>query len=525
MPANTTAEWSASNTRSPLLSLLTALPLIVLVTGASITTVTWQRAEGANNAAMAMRIDAHFRELLDTLDNQFEDHVLMLRGSAGLFAGSEEVSREEFGNYVAALRLAEYLPGVQAVGYAAAGPGAELVYIEPDNADDPRILGFDLLTDPVRRAAIEAASHSEKARMTAPVQALGGGDDGGAGELELYLADYCSSGERGLATSPGTPVCGWVIMSININSAIQSATRSEESSADSQFAIAISDNDARPGARNVYTSADFAATPNTQYQRQAELPLAGRSWTVTARPLPGFFVRHRDRTATWALATGSAFTLLTTVFFLLLARSYRRLLAVIDTSLETQRRLEASQEQLQASEHSHREMFAANPVPMWVYDRETLRFLSVNAAAIEKYGYSREEFLALTIADIRPAEERARLQQYLEVTPSAIDNAGYWQHRAKNGRSLDVDIHAHPITFNGRAAELVMAQDVTRRLQAERDLLARNGELERMNRAMVDRELKMVALKAEINSLSRTLGRPEPYQAPQLPDGNGELDP
>lgn len=524
MPANTTAGWPASRIPSRFLGLIAALPLMVFVAGASITAATWQRMEAANNISVAAHVDTHFHELLDRLDHQLEMHALVLRGIAGLFAGSEQVSREEFGEYVAAIRLSEYLPGVQSAGYAAAVPSAELLYVEPDTPDNVRTLGFNLLSDPVRRAALEMASHSEAASMTAPVQLLNADESGGADGLELYLADYCSSGERGLAAASGTEVCGWVIMSIDINRTIGPGLGADQSHSYSEFAIEIMDNDAAPTARNVYSSAEFADTPATHHQRRAELPLAGRTWTITARPLPDFLGSYRSRTANWALSVGSAITLLTTLFFLLLTRSYRRLLAVIETSQKTQRQLEASQAQLEASEHSHREMFAANPVPMWVYDRETLRFLAVNSAAIDKYGYSREEFLALTIADIRSAEERARLQQYLEVTPDTIDHAGYWQHTVKSGQVIDVDIHAHPITFNGRDAELVMAQDVSHRLQAERDLLARNSELERMNGAMVDRELKMVALKAEINTLSKALGRPEPYHPVRLPEGNGDLE-
>jgi len=524
MPANTTADRSTGKVPSRLLGLVIALPLVVFVTGASVTAIIWQRLEASNKVTTATHIDAHFEELLASLDQQLKNHTLTLRGIAGLFAGSEQVSREEFRDYVAAIQLPKYLPGVRSVGYAAAVPHPELLYIEPRTSDTERTLELKLLTSPVRGVALETASRSAVTSMTAPVQLLTEGEGGSTLGLELYLADYCENGESGMALSPGSEVCGWVIMGMDINSIIGSALGADLAHFDPELAIAITDNDAPAAARAVYLSAQFADNQDPAHQRQAELPLAGRTWTVTAHPLPNSVLSYRDRTATWALAAGSAITLLTTVFFLLLARSYRRLLALIDTSLRTQRQLERSQEQLEISENSHREMFTANPLPMWVYDLETLRFLAVNAAAIDKYGYSREEFLALTIADIRPVEERARLHQYLEVHPDTIDHAGCWQHTAKDGRVIDVEIHAHPVTFNSRAAELVMAQDVTQRLQAERDLLAHNVQLERMNQAMVDRELKMVALKAEVNSLSKSLGRPEPYPRAQLPDQRGDVD-
>src|SRR5438067_555905 len=79
-----------------------------------------------------------------------------------------------------------------------------------------------------------------------------------------------------------------------------------------------------------------------------------------------------------------------------------------------------------------------NPLPMWIYDRGTLRFLAVNDAAVQAYGYSREEFLGLTIRDIRPPEDVPTLEASIRRSAGGDKIAGTWRHRAKNGTLMDV---------------------------------------------------------------------------------------
>ena len=112
-------------------------------------------------------------------------------------------------------------------------------------------------------------------------------------------------------------------------------------------------------------------------------------------------------------------------------------------------------------------LFENNPHPMWVYDLETLAFLAVNEAAIRHYGYSRDEFLAMTIPDIRPAEDVPALLENVARVTEGLDPAGQWRHRRKDGSLVAVEITSHTLTFAGRPAELVLAHDITVRQRAE----------------------------------------------------------
>jgi len=124
-------------------------------------------------------------------------------------------------------------------------------------------------------------------------------------------------------------------------------------------------------------------------------------------------------------------------------------------------------EALRASEEQYRILFHANPHPMWVIDVETLAFLAVNDAAIHHYGYSREEFLGMTLKDIRLPENVPQLVATISKAIGDHDVSGIWQHRKKDGTLINVEITWHALDFAGRAAQLVLANDVTERRNAE----------------------------------------------------------
>ena len=114
--------------------------------------------------------------------------------------------------------------------------------------------------------------------------------------------------------------------------------------------------------------------------------------------------------------------------------------------------------------------FVHNPLPLWIYDLETLRFLDVNDAALRNYGYRRDEFLALTIRDIRPTEDVPAVNASVRTMPSGAFNAGIWRHRKKDGTIISVEILSQEITFRHRRARFVCPIDITERLHAEEAL-------------------------------------------------------
>ncbi len=130
---------------------------------------------------------------------------------------------------------------------------------------------------------------------------------------------------------------------------------------------------------------------------------------------------------------------------------------------------EKANEELQASEARYRLMFEASPLPKWMYDVETLRILAVNGAAVREYGYSRDEFLAMSVADLRPPEDVAA---FLQVVRDPLDSSrfGIWRHRRKNHEVFQVEVTVHTFALAGRSCRLAVGRDVTERLRLEEQL-------------------------------------------------------
>jgi PAS domain S-box-containing protein len=150
---------------------------------------------------------------------------------------------------------------------------------------------------------------------------------------------------------------------------------------------------------------------------------------------------------------------------------HRSLTALVDITEQQQAVLA-----LRQSEDRYRRLFETTPNPMYIFDAETLRFVMVNEAAVERYGYTREEFAALTILDIRPPDEAARLGEAMRryrshpTAPTDSYAAGVWRHYRKDGTEMLVEIFTHTLVLNGRTCVLVLPFDMTTKLAAERAL-------------------------------------------------------
>jgi two-component system cell cycle sensor histidine kinase/response regulator CckA len=142
--------------------------------------------------------------------------------------------------------------------------------------------------------------------------------------------------------------------------------------------------------------------------------------------------------------------------------------------------LESKVVELRDAEARYRMLFDANPQPMWVYDVENYAFLAVNAAAIERYGYSRDAFLAMTILDIRQADTTPVSLDAQTRDPAGGTQSGIGRHRIKNGAIIDVEVSSRALLFAGRSARLVLVNDLTERRRADEALRATRERLERV---------------------------------------------
>ncbi len=129
-----------------------------------------------------------------------------------------------------------------------------------------------------------------------------------------------------------------------------------------------------------------------------------------------------------------------------------------------------AEESVRKSEAMFRLLFSNTPLPMWVFDTETLSFLQVNEAATKQYGYSEDEFRNMTVRDIRPDAREHSFQVHVEEWRQPGRHQGHWQHARKEGKPFEVDVISHLFEHAGRNVRLVVAQDVTERQALEGQL-------------------------------------------------------
>ena len=164
---------------------------------------------------------------------------------------------------------------------------------------------------------------------------------------------------------------------------------------------------------------------------------------------------HRKKNGDWLNVELHAYTIR-------LQEKLARLVIINDVSAHLH-----NEEQLRSAREFYKLLFEKSPIPGWVYDQESLIFLDVNQAAVENYGYSREEFLRMTIKEIRPPDEIDRLLSEIEkaLPNEKIDRV--WRHRKKDGTLITVEVSVHPITYKQRNAVIVTAQDISARREME----------------------------------------------------------
>jgi PAS domain S-box-containing protein len=218
---------------------------------------------------------------------------------------------------------------------------------------------------------------------------------------------------------------------------------------------------------------------------------------------------HKDGTSFWAIVTGN-----------LLKNKKGEFQSVVlfekDISLQKkledelkqhneilEQRVEERTKEIALSEEKYRLLFENNPMPMWVYDIHTFKILGINKAAEILYGYTREEFLSMTLLDVRSDEEKKR---FLKVDHSFERkeiglNRGIWPHQKKDGTEIQIEIFNHPLLFEGKKARLTMLSNVTERVKAEADLVAS----EKRFRALIENSYDIITmLDKDFNVLYRS---------------------
>jgi len=184
------------------------------------------------------------------------------------------------------------------------------------------------------------------------------------------------------------------------------------------------------------------------------------------------------------------------------------ILLLVAGRIDFKREHKLDQKRLKESEQRYHFLFDNNPMPMWVFAEDSLRFIEVNDRALAHYGYSREEFSRMTLNDIRPPEDIPTLKQALKTSPSGMVEMEV-RHLKKNGEVIDVSISTMPMRYDGAAARIVLIQDITQRKRAEAGIhqqLLYSRALNDLAKGVVEQDNPSSILEGAAHVISETLG-------------------
>ncbi|TYP92153.1 PAS domain S-box-containing protein [Fodinibius salinus] len=174
-----------------------------------------------------------------------------------------------------------------------------------------------------------------------------------------------------------------------------------------------------------------------------------------------------------------------------------------------------AQKKLRESEEKYRHIFKDNPEPMWIYNPDTLEFIEVNQAAVEHYGYTEEEFLGMTLADIRPPKDIEAMKQAVQQYQGQNSYSEEWVHLKKDGSKINVELSISNVKYKGNNFRLVLVNDVTEQKRVQEKMIQSVIEGENRERKRIAHELHdglgqyLVAANMNFESVKNNLGQLE----------------
>ena len=471
-------------------TLMAALSL--LITGLLITgmVVLYAKANGERRALREFELVGN--EFRLDIFARLHAGAQALHSAAALFDALETVTREDWRTFTRGLKLSEILPGIQGLGYASLIPRAQLtahvaairregfpdyqvrpaggretyspiIFLEPFTNRNLRAFGYDMLTEPVRRAALERARDEHGPALSGKVRLVQETDqDVQAGTL-MFVPVYRRGWPVETVAQRRAALQGWVYSPYRMADLLQGALRvSEARFKERQIGIQVYDGEALSADTLLYDNRSAearaqAATPGIDWL--APVNFAGHRWTLRFVQLRGLAATTEYSSAWVALCGGTVISLLL----------FGVALSLLTTSATARRMAGQLEQELRLSEASYRNHFVNNASMMLMIDPAEGTIIEANNAASKFYGYPHERLLTLRISDLNTASAED-VRQAMAAAMHGLSNRFEFQHRLADGSLREVEVSSGPFDFGGRTVLHSIIQDVTERKRAGEEI-------------------------------------------------------
>jgi PAS domain S-box-containing protein len=455
-----------------------SLPCVVLLAALLATGLIWNSARQSAWTGLQTELDSRARETSSKIVQRMRAYEQVLRGTSGLFAVSGVVTRSEFHTYVSSLNLANRFPGIQGVAFAlligsdekashvagvraegfpeyAVTPGGErqvyapVVYLEPPTGRNQRAFGFDTYSEPVRRAAMEAARDSGQAVLSGKVTLVQEtAEDVQAGVI-LYIPVYRGGGTPASVEERRSALLGWVCSPFRMDDLMEGILGERSS----DLALSIFDGGEASAGTLLHRFPPLGGQPEGHFENTLKVGMFGRNWIVVLRSTPAFEGRYDSGLANAIAVGGVGASLLFTLILWLLVNGSTRSQAIAN-----ERETRFRQLMLQANDS------------ILIFNLEKA-LVEANPHSAGQFGYTLAELTRLHLPDLKPCEAQAdaeeRFRKVQEVGGACFETC----YRRKDGSVFPAETSTQLVSFGRERVVVCFVRDITERKRAAARLI------------------------------------------------------
>ena len=397
--------------------------------------LTLRNAEFLNTKLISSQVENASHQIIDQIENQITERHNDLELLAALWPNYQP--HLQVANFLRdATKIATQKPLIHAINFI---DTTGVVIISAPEGRRPDLIGLNVSKLPERKELHEKVRRETVPLASPPLRF----NDGRDGMVIWHPVSTTSSGEK--------KTTGIIAGTFDVRDFIQHAISSVNKT---DYGVQI-----RINGKIYYSDLPpnkGKCIPGTSSR------ILGVNWEIDAYPAQESHFVNLRKGSLWLFITGTLFSAMAAFLFSIVLISMKR--------------IKKNQIALRASEENYRQLFQINPHPMLVFNLNTLRIIAVNNTAVSVYGYSREEFLNMTIRELRPPEDIPMMESIIADISEGMHKTGVVRHCKKNGEIFHVEIVSHSLQIEGNHQEqIVLINDVTERLKAE-EALKRNEE-------------------------------------------------